>query len=101
MPEDTLLLVRELARLMPDQQIARLLNRAGKPTGRGNGGRYPPPPATGTCAWSVGRINQQSIQWTVGITQGRRSDLRVKCRGLELFVPQKDLNHPDIDTLLQ
>jgi len=24
-------------RLMPDRQIARLLNRAGKPTGRGNG----------------------------------------------------------------
>ncbi|WP_254021312.1 recombinase family protein, partial [Mesorhizobium escarrei] len=36
-PEDTLTLVRELARLMPDRQIARLLNRAGKPTGRGNG----------------------------------------------------------------
>lgn len=36
-PEDTLSLVRELARLMPDPQIARLLNRAGKPTGRGNG----------------------------------------------------------------
>jgi DNA invertase Pin-like site-specific DNA recombinase len=36
-PEDTLALVRELARLMPDKQIARLLNRAGKPTGRGNG----------------------------------------------------------------
>src|SRR5438477_1650585 len=35
-PEDTLSLIRELARLMPDQQIARLLNRAGKPTGRGN-----------------------------------------------------------------
>ena len=35
--EDTLTLVRELARLMPDRQIARLLNRAGKPTGRGNG----------------------------------------------------------------
>ena len=35
--EDTLTLIRELARLMPDQQIARLLNRAGKPTGRGNG----------------------------------------------------------------
>ena len=33
-PEDTLSLVREVARLMPDQQIARLLNRAGKPTGR-------------------------------------------------------------------
>jgi hypothetical protein len=28
---------RELARQMPDKQIARLLNRAGKPTGRGNG----------------------------------------------------------------
>jgi DNA invertase Pin-like site-specific DNA recombinase len=36
-PENTLSLIRELARLMPDQQIARLLNRAGKPTGRGNG----------------------------------------------------------------
>jgi hypothetical protein len=35
--EDTLILVRELARQMPDKQIARLLNRAGKPTGRGNG----------------------------------------------------------------
>jgi DNA invertase Pin-like site-specific DNA recombinase len=36
-PEDTLTLVRELARQMPDKQVARLLNRAGKPTGRGNG----------------------------------------------------------------
>ena len=36
-PDDTLSLIRELARLMSDQQIARLLNRAGKPTGRGNG----------------------------------------------------------------
>jgi hypothetical protein len=36
-PEDTLTLVRQLARHMPDHQIARLLNRAGKPTGRGNG----------------------------------------------------------------
>ena len=36
-PEDTLSLIQGLARLMPDQQIARLLNRAGKPTGRGNG----------------------------------------------------------------
>jgi len=36
-PEDTMSLVRELARLMPDRQIARLLNRCGKPTGYGNG----------------------------------------------------------------
>ena len=35
-PEDTISLVRELARLMPDRQIARLLNRVGKPTGQGN-----------------------------------------------------------------
>ena len=35
--EDTLTLVQELARQMPDKQIARLLNRIGKPTGRGNG----------------------------------------------------------------
>jgi hypothetical protein len=36
-PEDTISLVRELARLMPDRQIARLLNRSGKTTGHGNG----------------------------------------------------------------
>ena len=36
-PEDTIALVRGLARLMPDRQIARLLNRSGKPTGHGNG----------------------------------------------------------------
>jgi len=36
-PEDTMSLVRELARLMPDRQIARLLNRSGKQTGQGNG----------------------------------------------------------------
>jgi hypothetical protein len=36
-PEDTLSLIHELARQMPDRQIARLLNRVGKPTGRGNG----------------------------------------------------------------
>jgi DNA invertase Pin-like site-specific DNA recombinase len=35
--EDTIALVRELARLMPDRQIARLLNRSGKSTGYGNG----------------------------------------------------------------
>jgi hypothetical protein len=37
-PEDTIALVRELARLMPDAQIARLLNRCGRTTGHGNGG---------------------------------------------------------------
>ena len=36
-PRDTLPLIRGLARhKCPDRQIARLLNRAGKPTGRGN-----------------------------------------------------------------
>ena len=36
-PEETASLIRSLARQLPDCQIARLLNRAGKPTGRGNG----------------------------------------------------------------
>jgi Recombinase zinc beta ribbon domain len=36
-PDDTISLVRELARLMPDRHIARLLNRCGKSTGYGNG----------------------------------------------------------------
>ena len=35
--EDTVALVRELARLMPDRQIARLLNSSGKSAGYGNG----------------------------------------------------------------
>jgi excisionase family DNA binding protein len=35
--EDTEMLVRELARLMPDRAIAAILNRAGKVTGRNNG----------------------------------------------------------------
>jgi excisionase family DNA binding protein len=35
--EETEVLVRELARLMPDKAIAAVLNRAGKPTGRNNG----------------------------------------------------------------
>src|SRR5437016_4514892 len=35
-PDDTIALVCELARLMPDRQIARLLNRAGVETGHGN-----------------------------------------------------------------
>lgn len=34
--EEALSLIRELARLMPDRQIARLLNRIGKPTSFGN-----------------------------------------------------------------
>src|SRR5271166_2639594 len=35
-PDDTIALVRELARLMLDRQIARLLNRTGVATGHGN-----------------------------------------------------------------
>jgi hypothetical protein len=35
-PDDTIALMRELARLMPDRQIARLLNRIGVETGYGN-----------------------------------------------------------------
>src|SRR5215470_7841497 len=35
-PDDTITLVRELARLMPDRQIARLLNRIGIATGHSN-----------------------------------------------------------------
>ena len=33
---DTIALIRNLARLMPDRRIARLLNRSGKTTGNGN-----------------------------------------------------------------
>jgi hypothetical protein len=35
-PDDTITLVRELARLRPDRQIARLLSRSGVETGHGN-----------------------------------------------------------------
>jgi hypothetical protein len=37
MREDTLSLIRQLARQMHDWKIARVFNRAGTPTGRGNG----------------------------------------------------------------
>ena len=36
LPDETKALIGELARLMPDQQIARLLNRVGVETGHGN-----------------------------------------------------------------
>lgn len=36
-PADMIALVGALARMLPDAQIARLLNRCGKPTGYGNG----------------------------------------------------------------
>jgi hypothetical protein len=42
-PADTIALVRELARLIPDQQIAPLFNRTGVETGHGN-------------AWTQGRV---------------------------------------------
>jgi hypothetical protein len=42
-PDDTIALMRELARLMPDRQIARLLNRMAIATGHGN-------------AWTVERV---------------------------------------------
>src|SRR5262249_913398 len=35
-PDATIALMRELARLMPDRQMARLLNRIGVETGHGN-----------------------------------------------------------------
>jgi len=35
-PDETIALMRELARLMPDRQIARMLNRIGVETRNGN-----------------------------------------------------------------
>jgi len=70
-PEDTISLVRELARLMPDRQIARLLNRCGKPTGYGNG-------------WTQERVRgfrstSRSIATANGPTAARsRSTLRLR-----------------------
>jgi hypothetical protein len=46
--EETEVLVRELARLMPDKAIAAVLNRAGKPTGRNNG-------------WTQNRVCEQHL----------------------------------------
>jgi DNA invertase Pin-like site-specific DNA recombinase len=58
-PEDTMSLVRELARLMPDRQIARLLNRVGKPTGQGN-------------AWTEARV--RSFRNHTGIVVYRKGE---------------------------
>src|SRR5258708_2303475 len=61
-PEDTLSLIRELARLMPDQQIARLLksrgqaNRARQRLDQGAGVLVPQPPRH--CYLSRGRVGR-------------------------------------------
>jgi DNA invertase Pin-like site-specific DNA recombinase len=107
--EDTLTLVRELARQMPDKQIARLLNRAGKPTGRGNGWTevrvrsfrhhhgiavYRPG------EWSErGEITLQAAAKVIGVTPMtalrmiRRGDLKGRqlCRGAPWVIKAEDV----------
>jgi hypothetical protein len=78
-PEDTLSLIRELARLMPDQQIARLLNRAGKPTGRGNGW------TKGRAARSAATTALPSIERTSG-PSGARSHFRRRRKSVDVSV---------------
>lgn len=57
--EDTEMLVRELARMMPDRAIAAILNRAGKFTGRNNG-------------WTEGRV--RSLRGRMGVSVYREGE---------------------------
>lgn len=57
--EDTEMLVRELARMMPDRAIAAILNRAGKFTGRNNG-------------WTEGRV--RSLRGRMGVPVYREGE---------------------------
>jgi hypothetical protein len=58
--EDVEVLVRVLARMMPDQSIAAVLNRAGKLTGRQNG-------------WTQGKVCSLRKRLAVAVYQGRRT----------------------------
>jgi excisionase family DNA binding protein len=59
---ETVDLVRALARQMPDYTIAALLNRSGKPTGRGNN-------------WTRGRVCSLRHQYDIDIyREGERAD---------------------------
>ena len=60
-PIDTVDLVRELARVLPDRLIAGFLNRAGKKTGQGNN-------------WTLGRL--KAFRSTHGIAVYREGEMR-------------------------
>jgi DNA invertase Pin-like site-specific DNA recombinase len=53
-PDDTVALMRELARLIPDHQIARLLNRIGIATGHGN-------------AWTLERVRSFRNHYEIAV----------------------------------
>jgi hypothetical protein len=66
-PDDMIALMRELARLMPDRQIARLLNRIGVETGRGN-------------AWTQERVRGFRNHHEIAATHASRSRPPLPCR---------------------
>src|SRR6202040_4150370 len=57
-PDATIALMSELARLMPDRQIARLLNRIGVETGHGN-------------AWTLERVRLPQTSRNRGLSRRR------------------------------
>jgi hypothetical protein len=68
---DTISLVRELARLMPDAKIAHLLNRSGKPTGSATVG------PSSACAASEATMRSRATETASGPSATRsRSRLR-------------------------
>jgi DNA invertase Pin-like site-specific DNA recombinase len=108
-PGDTVSLVRELARLMPDRQIARLLNRSGKPTGYGNGWteqrvrgfrKHHDIAVYRVGEWAErGEITLEAAAQTVGVTKMtavrmiRRGDLKGRqvCRGAPWVIKAEDV----------
>lgn len=107
-PEDTKELVRELARLMPDRKIARLLNRTGKPTGYGNGWteqrvrsfrKHHDIPVHRDGEWAErGEISLDAAAHVIGVTKMtalrmiRRGDLegRQACKGAPWVIKAQD-----------
>jgi hypothetical protein len=107
-PEDTKELVRELARLMPDRKIARLLNRTGKPTGFGNGWteqrvrsfrKHHDIPVHRDGEWAErGEISLDVAAYVIGVTKMtalrmiRRGDLegRQACKGAPWVIKAQD-----------
>ena len=83
-PDNTIALVRELARLMPDRQIARLLNRTGVKTGHGN-------------AWTQERVSGFRQHYDIAVFRdgewAERGDIkgRQACAGAPWVIRAEDL----------
>ena len=69
-------------------------------------GRYPRPPVRDACSTMIVNYERelrwlQAIQWTDHLAQDLGGHLGIQCRSFKFLVPEQNLDHADIDLLLQ